>query len=106
MPGDKFSVDPLASDALRILEAATAESAEPWTILVVDGAIRMLAHNDWPLAALRREHGAERAYRVSRAGDQVAVTAESATLRCEFRKSSPAAAARVLLGGWGGSAAR
>ncbi len=99
-------MDALARDALRILEAAAAAPPASWTILIVDGGIRMLAANDWPLESLRREHGAERAYRVSRAGDSVAVTAESATLRCEFRKPSPAAAARLLLGATTGSAAR
>lgn len=99
-------MDVLARDALQILEAAAAVPAASWTILIVDGGIRMLAANDWPLESLRREHGAERAYRVCRAGDSVAVTAESATLRCEFRKPSPAAAARLLLGAAGGSAAR
>lgn len=105
-------MDPLARDAWQILETAAASAAPPssWTILAGRDGIRMLAGNDWPLASLRREHGADRAYRVSRDATQIAVIAESATLRCELSRPAPAAAATFLLasrgGGVVGSAAR
>jgi len=66
-----------AENAARIFEAAEsigdAGVATDLSILISEtGAIRLIAERpEWPLAALRAEHGASMAYRVTRNGSEV-----------------------------------
>ena len=61
------------------------------------GEISMVAGSDWPLESLRRERGAEMAFRVASAGGRVAVEACARGRACRLESESPAAVWRRLL---------
>jgi hypothetical protein len=90
--------------AYEILEAAeTAASrgiaCSEWTVLVTqEGAIRMFADSDWPLASLAGEHGARAAYRVSERHGNLKVEARSGSRTCTIESTTQNRVARLLLG--------
>ena len=72
-------VNQLLDNANNILDAAESmrvagHTGDDWSILVgSQGAIHMVSGSDWPLEALRFQHGATQAYRVSQKDDQIQV---------------------------------
>jgi hypothetical protein len=95
---EKVAVGRFLENANRILETAEVGSGEPVTILVRDGrVIGMSIVNDWALESLRRERGAEEAYRVGRRQGKVYVEGRSETQACLLAGRTPADAARQLL---------
>lgn len=91
-------------NAARIFDAAQdAASAglipSDMSILIRhDGAIHMVAGNDWPLESLRAHHGAQMAYRVSQQGGAVRVMGRAGSRTCLFEAEKPDWVARHLLG--------
>lgn len=59
----------------------------------------MVADSDWPLESLRRERGAEMAFRVASDRGRVAVEARAAGRACRLESESPGAVWRRLLNG-------
>jgi hypothetical protein len=73
--------------AEEIFQAALQGGTEPaeWIILVHgDGAIRIVAGLEWDVEALRRDSGAQSAYRISRNKSRVALEARGAGENCRF----------------------
>ena len=72
-------VNQLLENANRILDAAESmrvagHTGADWSILVgSQGAIHMVSGSDWPLEALRFQHGANQAYRVIHKDDEIQV---------------------------------
>jgi len=92
------------ADAENLFETArqAVRSGSPdcdWAILIgPQGDIRMLDAAGWALPSLQAQHGAETAYRVTRAGGRVCLEGRCGSQTCLLRSESPAAAARHLLG--------
>lgn|GEM_PF-1791969 len=85
-------------NAARILETAELADASPMTILLRDGLpIALTVENDWSLEALRRERGADEAFRVSRRNGKLFVEGRSADRACLLAGNRPADAVRALL---------
>lgn len=88
--------------AQEILEAAenvmrSGEAPSEVAILLsTKGGVHMVMNSDWPLESLQREHGAERAYRVSGGTDRVQVDGRDGLRTCHFESVAPAQAARLL----------
>lgn len=62
------------------------------------GRIDMVAASGWGLEALRRERGADMAFRVGSRGGRVAVEGRAGSRACRLESETPAAVARRLLG--------
>jgi hypothetical protein len=97
-------LDPLLRDAESILEAAEScaragRPPEDWAILLgAGGRIEMIPAAGWSLEALRRERGAETAFRVGASGGRIAVEGRTSSRACRLESESPASVARRLLG--------
>ncbi|MDX2180776.1 MAG: hypothetical protein SFV18_14355 [Bryobacteraceae bacterium] len=89
-------------NAARILETAELGDGGPVTILLRDGRpISLTVENDWSLDALRRERGADEAFRVSRKNGKLFVEGRSHDRACLLAGNRPADAVRALLTpGW------
>ncbi len=96
-------MDPFLAHAAEILETAQScvhagGSPSELAILIGRGGdITIVADSGWPLESLRRERGAEAAYRVASAGGRVAVEARAVGRACRLETESPAAVWRRLL---------
>lgn len=94
-----------AENAERIFEAAESADAaghslSEMTILIAPtGGISLVAGAGRPLDSLRRERGAEMAYRVSRERGVVRVEGRAGSRTCLFEAAKPERAARLLLEG-------
>jgi hypothetical protein len=93
-------VSRFAEHALNILEAAeSAGSPTDTTILIGhDGALHLIAGNDWPLDSLTMHHGAKTAYRVSEHYGSIRVEGREGTRTCVIESAKPMQVARFLLG--------
>jgi hypothetical protein len=93
--------DRFLDHAAAILDTAvSAEGQEDWTILVSgDGALRMLAANNWPLESLAREQGAQMAFRVTRTGAGTRVEGCQGLRTCSFTSEPSAASMQRILAG-------
>ena len=89
------------ADAESIFEVARREPGASdcdWAILIgPQGGIQMLDAAGWALPGLLAEHGAQRAYRVTRKRGSVRLEGRSGSETCELHSESPARAARHLL---------
>ncbi len=96
-------MDPFLAHAAEILETAQScvhAGGTPSDLAILigrGGEISIVADSDWPLESLRRERGAEMAYRVASAGGRVAVEARATGRACRLESESPAAVWRRLL---------
>lgn len=92
------------ANAENILEAAEncARANQPsadWSILLsAGGQIEMVAASGWALESLRRERGAEMAFRVGETKGRIAVEGRTLSRTCRIESETPAALARRLLG--------
>jgi hypothetical protein len=69
-----------------------------YTILLgTSGGIRMIADSDQSLDSLRREFGAQRAYRITAGAGQVSVDGQEANRSCKFEGMSMAKVAQFML---------
>jgi hypothetical protein len=103
-------VSQFLQNAQEIFEAAESSAAaghptSEYTILLgsPQGGIHMVANSDWSLAALRLEHGAKLAYRVSNIAGRVTVDGNEAQRSCHMEGLTPAKTAEFLLNsmpGW------
>jgi len=95
--------EPFAQNAANLLDAAQTAAAQGavtgFSVLIGgDGAIRMIAESDWPLASLQAHHGARMAFRVGQTADQrIRVEGRDGSRTCLFETAKPSGAARVLL---------
>ena len=97
-PHDQFLED-AASILATAVEAARGGEETGYTLLIGhDGGLQMVAGSDWPLDTLAADRGAQRAYRVSRAGSQVCVEGRAGARKCSVSSEPPAAVARGMLG--------
>lgn len=79
--------------------ARANQPAANWSILLsAGGQIEMVAASGWALESLRRERGAEMAYRVGEAEGRIAVEGRTLSRTCRIESETPAALARRLLG--------
>jgi len=84
------------SNAESLLEAAAGmreaggAPSEMAILIGSDGAIRILAGNDWPLRSLQLEHGAKMAFRVSRHPSAVRVEGRTPGRSCVLEMPAPA----------------
>ena len=89
-----------ASQLLDAAQSACAhgEVCPDMTVLIGhDGALRLIAHSDWPLESLARERAASAAYRVTQSAGAVRVEGRQGLQRCLLEAPAPAATARLLL---------
>lgn len=84
--GDKFRMlqnQPFHEQLECVFEAASQAveggAIATDTVLLIghEGQVRILQHSDWTLASLAAHHGAARAYRVTRRGEEVRVAARA-----------------------------
>ena len=100
---DNFLVSRFIDNAVEILDAAenvlkAGETPSQYSILMGSGCgIHLVANSDWPLDSLRREYGADMAYRVQTTSDRVSVDGRDGSRTCHFESESPARIARMLL---------
>lgn len=96
------SMSRFVENAERILEAAESaasagQSLSEMTILISRaGGISLVAGSGWSLDSLRRERGAEMAYRVSPAAGAVRVEGRDGSRTCLFEAAKPLRAAGLL----------
>jgi hypothetical protein len=81
-------------------QASHSGSADcDWAILIgPQGDIHMLDAAGWALPSLLAHHGAETAYRVTRAGGRVRLEGRRRSQTCLLQSESPAAIVHHLLG--------
>jgi hypothetical protein len=79
--------------------AAAGHSSAEYTILMgaARGGIHMIANSDWSLGALRREHGAQLAYRVSQVDGRVKVDGCDGQRTCHMEAEAANRTAQFLL---------
>ena len=81
--------------------AAAGEASSEYTILVGSPlnrlGIHMVANSDWSLSALQQEHGAQLAYRVSRANGRVVVDGREGQRTCHMEAPTVNKTALFLL---------
>jgi hypothetical protein len=108
-------VSQFLENARQIFEAAENSAlagypSEEYTILVSStrGNLYMVANSDWSLGSLQEEHGAQLAYRVSRANGHVTVDGRDSGHRtCRMEGETPNRMAQFLLNAapaWHGTA--
>ncbi len=96
-------MDSFLAHAAEILETAQScvhAGGVPTELAILigrSGEISIVAHSGWPLESLRRERGAEMAYRVASAGGRVSVEARATGRSCKLESETPAAVWRRLL---------
>lgn len=96
-------MDPFLAHAAELLDAAQScvrAGGAPSELAILigrSGEIRIVADSDWPLESLRRERGAEMAFRVAGGGARVAVEGRALGRACRLESESPAAVWRRLL---------
>lgn len=89
-----------AVEILETAESAVSAGQQPsdYTILLgTAGGIRMIADSDWSLDSLRREFGAQRAYRITAGSGQVNVDGQDENRSCRFENMSMSKAAQFML---------
>ena len=89
-----------AVEILKTAESALDAGQKPsdYTILLgTANGIRMIADSDWSLDSLRREFGAQRAYRIRASSGQVNVDGQDDNRSCRFEGMSMAKAALFML---------
>ncbi len=103
-PSDKVPVSQFLERASQLLDAAESASARGeacsgLTVLIGhDGALSLIAQNDWPLDSLAEDRCSRTAYRVSESSGQLSVEGREGSRRCLLASTNTAATARLLLG--------
>ena len=89
---DKECVNAFLRNAEELFATAREGGAEDCDIAVLVGpdGIHMVCGSDWGLEPLRRHHGAQAAYRVTRSGGSVALEGRSAGASCRLEAAKPA----------------
>ena len=96
-------VNQLLENANRILDAAESmrvagHTGADWSILVgSQGAIHMVSGSDWPLEALRFQHGATQAYRVIHKDDEIQVECKDGQRDIRIRSQAENHLLKLLL---------
>jgi len=81
------SVSAFLRDAAALFEAASRGGGDDsqYSILIgTDGGIHLVSGSDWALESLRQHHGAQAAYRITRAAGRVALDGRSCGGSCRL----------------------
>ena len=83
--------------AEEIFDTATGAAGEDCRLAILlgaDGRIHMTEASGWNLESLRRHHGADSAFLVTRENGRVSLEARAAGRQCTMRTETPAAVLR------------
>ena len=97
---DKYFVDSFLRQAEEIFTTANGASREDCRFAILlgtDGHIQMLDGSGWNLEALRRHHGADSAFLVTRENGRVSLEARATGRYCAMNSEPPVSILRSVL---------